>query len=349
MAGNWTIGLDIGGSGVRMAVKKEGVVYQQSALAAFRPGKKEYVALGNEARELRGREPVGIRTGVALEGGRVTTEALLDMWIPHLLKIAQDEGAGRPAVLLVGGPNAREADLQAVRGAILHAGGNEMGVLEAEYAAALGAWMPSDAGKEEGSQADVMENEATMVVDVGAGSAFAAIMAGGHIVRRESLPYGLNGALDALRGMLREEYMLAAGMNTVEEAFRTLAVLEEERDVPPIGVCGLHLERKLPAEVQLKAETVRRALMPYAQAVGKMAAAAIAYAPEEICADVQARGILLTGGGANIPMVRAAVEKAAGVQCRVSTEPEAACVRGVLRVMNAPNRFGELPLEAGGV
>lgn len=348
MAANWTIGLDMGGSGVRMAVKKSGVVYQQSALAAFRPGKKEYVALGDEARRLRGREPAGIRTGVALEGGRVATEALLDMWIPQLLRIAHDEGAGKPLVILVGGPNAREADLQAIRATILRAGGAGMAVLEAEYAAALGAWMPADAGKEDGAQADVMENEGTMVVDAGAFSAFAALMAGAHIIRRESIPYGLDGAQQALRGMLRTEYALAAGMNTVEEAFRTLAALEPERDVPPIGVDGLSLERKLPATVLLRAATVREAIAPYARAIAQTAAAVLLHAPEELCADVQARGILLTGGGARIPMVRAAIEDATGVKCRVSAEPEAAAIRGTMRVMNAPNRFGELPLEAEG-
>jgi len=347
MAGNWNIGLDIGGSGIRMAVRRSGIVYQQSALAAFRPGKKEYVALGDEARVLRGREPMGMKTGVPLEGGRVSIEALLDMWLGYLIKLAQEEGSGRPHVLLVGGPNAREADLQAVRGAMLRAGGAGMSVLEAEYAAALGAWMPEDAGKEDGAQADVMENEGTMVIDVGAFSAFSALMAGGRIVRRDALPYGMQGALDDLRAALRTQYALAAGRNTVEEAFFALAGIGEEKDALPVEVSGLHLERQLPATVLLRAETVRDAVRPYAEAVGKMAAATILHAPEELAADIQARGVLLTGGGARIALVKEAVERIAGVKCRVSAEPEAAAIRGTMRVMNAPNRFGELPLEAG--
>ena len=78
MAANWNIGLDIGGHGIRMAVKKSGVIYQQSALAAFRPGKKEYAALGDEARVLRGREPVGMKRGVELEGGVDGVRAFVD-------------------------------------------------------------------------------------------------------------------------------------------------------------------------------------------------------------------------------------------------------------------------------
>jgi len=347
MAANWNIGLDIGGNGIRMAVKKSGVIFQQSALAAFRPGKKEYAALGDEARILRGREPVGMRTGVPLEGGRVAVEALLDMWIPQLLKIAQEEGSGKPMVMLVGGSNAREADLQAVRAAIMRAGGAGMAVLEAEHAAALGAWMPDDAGKESGAQADVMENEGTMVVDTGAYSAFSALIAGGRIVRRDTIPYGMQSALNDLRAALRTEYACAAGMNSVEEAFKTLAGVETERDVPPVEISGLHLERQMPATVLLKADTLRSAVKPYAEAVGRIAAATLLHAPEELAADIQARGILLTGGGARIAMVREAVERATGVPCRVSAEPEAAAIRGTMRVMSAPNRFGELPLEAG--
>lgn len=346
MAANWNIGLDLGGSKIRMAVRRSGIVYQQSAIAAFRPEKKEYVALGDEARVLRGREPIGMHTGIPLEGGRVSREALLDMWIPHLMKIAQEEGAGKPAVMLVGGPNAREADLQAVRATIMRAGGASMAVLEAEFAAALGAWMPGDAGKEDGALADVMANEGTMVVDTGAFSAFSALIAGGHVIRRHSLPYGMNGAIQALQAALRTEYALAVGENTAEEAFWTLASLEEEREVPPIAVDGLHLERQMPATVLLKAATVRNVTRPYAEAVGQIAAATLLHAPEELAADIQEKGILLTGGGARVAMVRAAVESATGVKCRVSADPEAASVRGTMRVMNSPNRFGELPLEA---
>lgn len=347
MAANWNIGLDIGGNGIRMAVRKSGIVYQQSALAAFRTGKKEYAALGDEARVLRGREPVGMRTGVPLEGGRVSIEALLDMWIGHLMKIAQEEGSGRPYVMLVGGPNAREADLQAVRAAIMRAGGAGMSVLEAEFAAALGAWMPGDAGKEDGAQADVMENEGTMVVDAGAFSAFSALISGGRIVRRDAIPYGLDAAVQALRSVLRTEYALAAGENSVEEAFKAVASQETDRDVPPVEVYGLHLERQMPAAALLRAATVRDALRPYAEAIGRTAAATLLHAPEELAADIQARGILLTGGGARIPMLRETIEQMTGVKCRPSADPEAAAVRGTMRVMNAPNRFGELPLEAG--
>lgn len=346
MAANWNIGLDLGGSEIRMAVRRSGIVYKQSALAAFRAEQKDYVALGDEAKMLRGREPAGIHTGIALEGGRVSREILLDMWIPHLLKIAQDSGSGRPVVMLVGGSNAREADLQAVRAAVLRAGGVSMAVLEAEFASALGAWMPEDAGKEDGPQADVMAYEGTMIVDVGAYSAFAALLCGGQIVRRQILPYGLNGAVQAVRAALRTDYALAAGENSVEEAFRALAALEEGRDVPPIAIDGLHLEKQMPATTLLKASTVRDAIRPYAQAAAQLAAATLLYAPEELAADIQAKGILLTGGGARIPMVRAAIEERTGVKCRVSADPQEASIRGTLRVMNSANRFGELPLEA---
>ena len=347
MAANWNVGLDIGGHGVRMAVKKTGFIYQQSALAAFRPGKKEYVALGDEARVLRGREPVGMRTGIALEGGRVATEATLEMWIGHLLKLAQDEGSGRPYVMLVGGPNAREADLQTVRAAIVRAGGAGMAVLEAEHAAALGAWMPDDAGKEEGAQADVMDHEGTMVVDIGAYSAFSALISAGRIVRRDSMPYGMQAAAQDLRAALRTEYALAAGMNSVEEALFAVASQEMEKEMPPVEVSGLHLERQMPFTALLRTATVRAAVQPYAEGVGRIAAATLLHAPEELAADIQARGILLTGGGARMPMVREAVERATGVKCRVSAEPEKAAVRGTMRVMNAAARFGELVLEAG--
>ncbi len=346
MAGIWNIALDLGGSGVRMATRKEGVVYAQSALAAFRTGQKEYVALGDEARTLRGREIAGMRTGVALQGGRVAREALLDMWLGYLLDAAARGGAARATVLVVGGPNAREADLQALRAAVIRAGAPGMSVLEAEFAAALGAWFPQDAGSELGAQVDVMENVGTMVVDVGASSMFAALIAGGRIVRREALPYGLDSAEQDLRRALRGEYALAAGENAVEEAFRAIGAMDLDRHVAPVEVAGLHLERLLPASVPVRSSTVEAALRPYAEAAAKLAASVLLHAPEELAADIQARGLLLTGGGARFPMIAKAVAKETGVRCRASDEPEKAAIRGAMRVMTSPARFGDLPLNA---
>ena len=346
MAGIWNIALDLGGRGVRMATRRKGVIYAESALAAFRTGQKDYVALGAEARTLRGREIAGMRTGVMLQGGRVAREALLDMWLGYLLDAAARDGAARATVLMVGGPNAREADLQALRSAVMRAGAPGMSVLEAEFAAALGAWYPQDVGTELGAQVDVMDNVGTMVVDVGAYSMFAALIAGGRIVRRETLPYGLDSAEQDLRRALRGEYALAAGENTVEEAMWTLGAMDLDRHVPPLEIIGLHLEKLLPVRVQLRSATVADVLRPYAEAAARLAASVLLHAPEELAADIRARGLLLTGGGARYPMIAKAVERETGVRCRPSDEPEKAAIRGAMRVMSAPARFGDLPLNA---
>lgn len=345
MAMIWNVGLDLGGEGVRMAVRKSGVVFAQSALAAYRPGKKEYVALGDDATPLLGREPEGVRTGVMLESGRVSREALLDMWLPFLFDEAREHSPGRPVILYVGSPNAREADLQAVRAAAMRAGALDVSVLEAEMAAALGAWYPQDAGTERGAQVDVTEGAGTMVVDVGAYGCFAALIAGGKILRRESLPFGMRMARMDLSRAIRTEYGLAIGDSTAEDVFRALGGVDAGRDTPPYTCAGLHLETLLPAAALVRAQTVRDVLKPYADAVCRLAASIILHAPAELCADIDARGALLTGGGARLPMIKEAIERASGARCRVSAEPELASIRGAMRVMSSPNRFGELPLN----
>lgn len=346
MAANWTMGLDLGGTGVRLAGRRGGLLFAQSGLVALRKGQKDYVALGDEARQLRGREPMGIGVYRAVEAGRVVSEAAVEAWVSALLEKAQEAGIGRGQVLLAGGALCREADLQAVREAVLKAGGSGMAVLEADFAAALGAWLPKrekDAGP---VQVDVMEESGCMVVDIGGYGAFASLMVGGQVVRRESLPYGTMEVIAQLRGLLRAEYALAAGWNTVESLFHVLSTVEADRDMPPMAVRGLGLSTRLPATAQVRLSTVRELLVPFAQQVGQMALSALAHAPEELCADILERGILLTGGGARIPQIPKAVEEKTGIRCRVSDKPEEAAIRGVQRVLDAPAHFASLPLMA---
>jgi rod shape-determining protein MreB len=340
MAGTWNIGLDLGGCGIRIALRREGIIYDESAVAAFRRGKKEPVALGNAGRELRGREPIGVRTGVMLEGGRVAREELLEMWMSYLMQHCREEGSGRTSVLLAGGPNAREADLQAVRAACLKCGGSEMGVLEAEFAAALGAWFPKDSGTEAGAQADAMDDAAHIVVDIGGFSMFAALIVGGHIVNRESRPFGMQSAVEALRMALRREYAFAVGINGAEDILAKAAetALHIEAD-------GLDIEKEMPVTRRIRPEVVRRCVHPIAEEAAAMAGTMLLHLPDSTAADIMKYGIMLTGGGAQSPLVKEAVEKACGIACRVSDRPSQASIRGIMRVMNAPQRFGELVLE----
>lgn len=341
MAGTWNIGLDLGGCGIRMSLRHEGIVFDESAVAAFRYGSKEALALGNRAREIRGREPAGVRTGVMLEGGRVSREEALDMWLTRLIAEAKERGAGRTDILLVGGTNAREADLQAVRNAAMRCGAADVGVLEAEYACALGAWFPTDAGTEDGAQVDTTDGEGRIVIDIGAYGMFAAMIARGHIVARESRPFGMQSAVEALQMALRRDYAFSAGINTAEDI-----LARSGETAAPIQAYGLHIEESLPCTVMIRQDTVRECVEPIAAEASAMARSLIAHMPDTLAGDVLKNGIMLTGGGAQSAIVAGRVKKECELKCRVSDKPSQAAIRGTVRVMNAPQHFGELVLQA---
>lgn len=337
---NWNIGLDIGGCGVRIASKSGGVIYNESALTAYRTGAKKALSIGNGAHLLRGRETGGIRTSNVLESGRLTHEALLEMCMTEWIRIAQTENL-RPNVLLIGGANAREADLQAVRAACLKAGAAEMSVLDIELAAALGAWFPQNGTY---TQVDIMDPQAELLLDVGAYGMTAAVLAGGRIVRRETMTYGLSGAVDDLRRLLRTKFGIAIGVNSAEELFAALAGGGHENDTARVS--GLSIGEELPCEMNIPAGAVYEAVQPYADAAAKLVSSVLAVCAEESLLEIARRGVVLTGGGGRIAAIAGTVRDMCGVPVRVSAEPELAAIRGTLRVMNAPNRFGGLVLNA---
>lgn len=327
----WNLALDIGGSGVRMAARGRGVIFRQSAACCVRKKGGELVCLGDEALSFLGRVGSHLEVGFPMRSGVVAREDLLRIWLKHLLSQALGGGLAHRARVLVAVagdlPPAQERRLNAL---LMEAGAAACACVRADLAAALGAGLKAD------------EPPASLVLDVGATQMYASLLSLGRVVRRESLPYGLDRADEAIARALRAQEALAVGPRTAQELKHTLATALGAAHISQ-DARGLDLATGFAGARQVPAELVAQAVKPIAQAAVELAQRVVESAPVELAADLNDSGICLTGGGARLFGLDKQVAEATGLTCILPEDPAACTILGLAKMIEDGARFASLP------
>ena len=203
----WNVALDIGASGVRMAVRGRGLAYQESAAIAMRAGESKPLFIGNSALPLYGRASGQIRSGFPMDAGQVADEAALRAWFSYLLREVSSLGlAHRPRVLIARSPEAGSYTIKAL------------------VALCNGGWrgrmQPDPVGFDGGGGRGMRPEcglRARWWASWARGSMSVTLFSLGRAVETRALPWGLRKADEAIQTLLRNEYALETGPQTAEE------------------------------------------------------------------------------------------------------------------------------------
>jgi rod shape-determining protein MreB and related proteins len=277
--------IDLGTSSTRAYASGYGIVLSEPTVVVVDPRTGAVRSVGLQAEQLlSGREeelvPVRpVRHGVVADLDR--TERLL--W--HVIRRVQQNRWAHPRVVMSVPPDVNSVHAGAVGRACLSAGAREVYLIETPIAAALGAGLA------------VAEPAASMVLDVGAGSATCAVMSLGGIVASESVDVGGEQLNEALATYLKRDRSLLADPGTVEKVKRKLGSAFPGHDVVHAQVAGRDTVSDAARSVVLTSAELRLVLeKPLAQIITTVRDT-LSRTPPELAADIIDRGIVLTGGG----------------------------------------------------
>ncbi len=315
------VAVDLGTVNTLVSISGRGLVIDEPSAIALDRATGRVAAVGGAADALAGKEPQGVEVLHPLRDGVIADlEAATAMLQGFLRRARLRRGLLRTAavVCVPGGATWVErrslaASLAAVRPRCA------VRMVDEPVAAAAGAGF------------DLATGSGVFIVDVGGGTTEAAVVAGGQIVRAQSLRLGGNAMDEAITATVKAELGLMLGRNAARALKTTLGLAADGPAV--METVGVDAARRTPRVEHVPAGMVARALQHSATAIVDCVEEMLSDIPPNLAEDVVRGKIRLAGGGALLPGLASRIEAATGIPVVVVDDPLRCVVRGAAEIL----------------
>jgi len=281
--------VDLGTANTLVYVRGRGIVLDEPSVVAINTRNNAVLAVGAEAKQMIGRTPGHIVAVRPLKDGVIadfdTTEKMLRYFIQ---KVHRRSFMAKPRVVVCVPSGITGVEQRAVEESTIRAGARSAYIIEEPMAAAIGVGLP------------VHEPTGSMVVDIGGGTTEVAVISLGGIVTSQSIRIGGDELDEGIVSYVKKEYSLMLGERSSEEIKLAIGSAYPGEDDPQADLRGRDLVSGLPKTITVTAEEIRRAIEEPVNAIVDAVKNTLDSTPPELAADVMDKGIVLTGGGANL-------------------------------------------------
>lgn len=307
---NKRIGIDLGTANSLVYVAGQGIVLNEPTVVAMAADDNRVVAVGNEAKEMLGRTPGNIIASRPMRDGVIAdymvTEAMLKYFIQ---KVCGKIFLFKPEVMICVPSGATQVEQRAVLDAAISAGAKTAYLIEEPLAAAIGAKLPIAAAS------------GNMIIDIGGGSAEAAVISLGGVVVHKSVRVAGNKVDEAITSFMRKKHNLFIGDTTAEDVKITIGsaiILQKEE---AMEVKGRDTVSGLPRAVTVSSTEVTEAIRPVLVQIVGAAKGVLEETPPELSSDIIDKGIVMSGGTSTLRNFDKFMTEMTGVPCHVAEEP----------------------------
>jgi rod shape-determining protein MreB len=209
-----------------------------------------------------------------------------------------------------------EVEKRAVKESAEGAGAREVYLIEEPMAAAIGAGLP------------ITEPSGNMVVDIGGGTTEVAVISLAGIVYSQSVRVGGDKMDEAIVAYMKRKYNLLIGEQSAERVKCTIGNAYPDDEPATMEVKGRDLVAGVPKTVVVNSDEIRDALAEPINAIVEAVMTALERTPPELSADIVDKGIVLTGGGAQLRNLDVLLREETGLPVMVCDDPVSAVVLG---------------------
>src|ERR1700723_2500664 len=199
--------IDLGTANTLVYVKGRGIVLNEPSVVAIAnvKGRKQVLAVGEEAKMMLGRTPGHITASRPLRDGVIADFEVAEEMIKHFIRKVHNRRRFASPLIIVCVPSGSTAvERRAIQESAESAGARRVALIEEPMAAAIGAGLP------------VTEPTGSMVVDVGGGTTEVAVLSLGGIVYARSVRVGGDKMDEAIINYIRRYHNLLIGESTAE-------------------------------------------------------------------------------------------------------------------------------------
>jgi rod shape-determining protein MreB len=311
------LGIDLGTANSIVFTENKGVVLVEPTVVALNADDYSVVAVGNEAKTMLGKTPENIIAKRPLRSGVIAsyrvTEALLKYFINKVIGYSR---LFKPEVMISVPAGITSVEKRAVKKAALAAGAKNVWLIPEPLAAAIGAKLP------------IHTSSGNMIVNMGGGTTEVAIISLNGIVVYNSARVAGDSLNDAIITFLRKKHGLLVGEQTAEEIKMEIGSALPMDKALKKDVRGRDSSTGLPRSVSIDTNQTVEAMKPSLNRIVHGVKEVLEKTPPELSSDVIDRGMVLSGGTAQLRNIDELLTKATGVPAHVAENPMYCVVHG---------------------
>src|SRR5688572_4663041 len=318
-------------------VKGKGIVSCEPSVVAVQRdarGDKRVLAVGREAKEMLGRTPGNIHAIRPLRDGVIADFEITEAMLRYFIARAHNRRTlVKPRIIICVPFGITEVEKRAVKESAESAGAREVYLIEEPMAAAIGAGLP------------ITEPSGNMVVDIGGGTTEVAVISLAGIVYSQSVRVGGDKMDEAIVAYMKRKYNLLIGEQSAERVKCSIGNAYPGDEVETMEVKGRDLVAGVPKTVVVNSDEIRDALSEPINTIVEAVMAALERTPPELSADIVDKGIVLTGGGAQLKNLDVLLREETGLPVMVCENPQLAVVLGTGKVLDELSLLREIALR----
>ena len=311
------------------------VVVDEPSIVALDAHTGKVMAIGDQARQMQGRENPNIKTIRPLKAGVIADFNATELMLRGMIKkVRTASSMFSPSLRMVicipsGSTN---VEIRAVRDSAEHAGGRDVYMIFEPMAAALGAGL------------DVEAPEGNMIIDIGGGTSEIACISLGGIVCSESINIAGDVFTEDIKNYVRQQHNIRIGERTAEAIKYAIgaAVPELEDEPEDFEITGPNILTSLPQTVTLSYNEIAYALEKSLVKLDAALMKVLETMPPELYADIVKKGVYLAGGGALIKGLDKRLSNKSGLPFHIADDPLRAIARGTGIAMKNIDKFSFL-------
>ncbi|TAN13412.1 MAG: rod shape-determining protein [Burkholderiaceae bacterium] len=331
------LAIDLGTANTLIYVRMKGIVLDEPSVVAIRheggpQGRKTIQAVGREAKAMLGKVPGNIDAIRPMKDGVIADFTITEQMLKQFIRIVHPRGLFKPSprIIICVPCGSTQVERRAIRESALGAGASDVYLIEEPMAAAIGAGLP------------VSEARGSMVVDVGGGTTEVGVISLGGMVYKGSARVGGDKFDDAIINYIRRNYGMLIGDQTAELVKKTIGSAFPGSEVREMEVKGRNLAEGVPRSFTISSNEILEALTEPLNSIVSEVKKALEQTPPELGADIAERGMMLTGGGAQLHDLERLLAEETGLPVLVAEDPLTCVVRGCGMALERMDRLGNI-------
>ena len=310
------VGIDLGTANVTAFVEGKGIVLHEKNAAAFDTRTRELLLAGDEAYALLDRAPDTLELRRPIQNGVISDFSVMQKILSLTIEAVCGKSVFRPNVVITVPSGVTALEKRTILKVAIQSGAGKVCLLDATIAAALGAGIGID------------KPHGVMMVDVGAGTADAALITMGTVAYATALRTAGDAMDEAIQSYLRWERGFLVGRPTAERVKKILGCAVPRDEEVELLVNGKNAVTGAPESVTVTSTEISEALREPVTALIDGILAVLEQAPPELYSDVCSEGITLTGGGSLLCGLPDAIETRLKIKARTVFDGEHCAAKG---------------------